>query len=94
MSPSPKTYLEKAGITKGTVYSILVVLSGGGLIEKNHGDSTTALQAQMAQAQTSIALVQQSNDILSKKVDQIDRDLRQLTRAVDRASSGKVASNP
>ena len=88
-----KSYLERAGITKGNIYLLLTILSGGGVIEKSHFDSTSSMQAQLTEQTTALALVQQIQGQTDKKLDDLSREVRQLTRAIDR-SGLKVTSNP
>ena len=71
------------------MYFLGVLLSGGGYIEKNHSDSVGALQAQMAELNTTVALAQQSQAFLAKNVERMDRDLRELTRSFDKGPQGR-----
>ena len=91
MSP-PKSYLEKAGMTSGSLYVLGVLLSSGGFIEKNHFDSTAAVQAQLQEQSTAIALIQQEQGQQEKKLDELSREIRQLTRAFDK-SVKELAAN-
>ena len=91
MSP-PKSYLEKAGMTRGSLYVLGMILSGGGFIEKNHFDSTSAMQAQLIEQTTAIALIQQEQGQQEKKLDELSREIRQLTRAFD-TSVKELAAN-
>jgi septal ring factor EnvC (AmiA/AmiB activator) len=93
MQPVKKTYLEKMGFTRGSAYVLGVLISGGGFVEKNHYDSTSAIQAQLAEQATSIALIQQEDTQQDKKLDQMDHDLRMLTRAIDRLPQSKDLSS-
>lgn len=84
-------YLGKAGLNKGALYAIGIILSGGGYIEHSHTDGASAMHAQLAEQATAIALLQQSNTFLDKKLDQLDRDLRNLTHALDPTSKTAIA---
>lgn len=84
MSPPRLSYLERAGLSKGSVYAIGILLAGGGYTEKHRSDSELAMQAQIVEMTTAVALNQQLGAIQGKKLEDLDRDLRALTRAVDR----------
>lgn len=86
MSPAPKSFLQKFGVDKNTVYLVSLLLAGGGEIQHAHSDANSAMQAQIAELNTAIALCQQSESLEEKKLVQIDHDLRDLTRSVDQHS--------
>lgn len=89
------TYLERMGFTKGTAYILGLILAGGGELQHTHNGAVEAIQAQLAEQTTAIALIQQSEAVNDKHLADLDRDLRALTRCFDRMSGGKaVASNP
>ena len=55
--------------------------------------SLAGLRAQLAEQATSIALIQQEDTQQDKKLDQMDHDLRMLTRAIDRLPQSKDLSS-
>ena len=86
-------YLRKAGLTRGNVYLMFLVLTGGGYVEKHHNDDGAAMQAQIAALDTSLALCQQSQGIMKDQLAQLDRDVKALTRAVDRLPTKQVVAD-
>lgn len=86
-------YLKKAGLTRGNVYLIFLVLTGGGYVEKHHNDDGAAMQAQIAALDTSLALCQQSQSFMKDQLAQLDIDVKALTRAVDRIPQARIAAN-
>ena len=86
-------YLKKAGLTRGNVYLMFLVLSGGGYVEKHHNDDGAAMQAQIAALDTSLALCQQSQGFMRDQLAQLDIDVKALTRAVDRIPQARIAAN-
>ena len=86
-------YLKKAGLTRGNVYLMFLVLTGGGYVEKHHNDDGAAMQAQIAALDTSLALCQQSESFMKDQLAQLDIDVKALTRAVDRIPQARIAAN-
>ena len=86
-------YLKKAGLTRGNVYLMFLVLTGGGYVEKHHNDDGAAMQAQIAALDTSLALCQQSQGFMKDQLAQLDIDVKALTRAVDRIPQARIATN-
>ena len=86
-------YLKKAGLTRGNVYLMFLVLTGGGYVEKHHNDDGAAMQAQIAALDTSLALCQQSQSFMKDQLAQLDIDVKALTRAVDRIPQARIAAN-
>lgn len=86
-------YLRKAGLTRGNIYTMLVLITGGGYVEKHHGDDSSAMQAQIASLDTAVALCQQSQTFMEKRFDELDRDLKDLTRAVNRIPQRPLTVN-
>ena len=90
----PRSFLQKIGVDKSTAYVLGIFLSGGGYIEKNHTDSVAALTAQISELTTGLALAQQIEGQQEKHIESLDRDIRALTRSVDRSSLGKAPVAP
>ena len=86
-------YLKKAGLTRGNVYLMFLVVTGGGYVEKHHNDDGAAMQAQIAALDTSLALCQQSQSFMKDQLAQLDIDVKALTRAVDRLPQARIAAN-
>ena len=86
-------YLRKAGLTRGNIYVILIALAGGGYEHSSKGDELAAMQAQLAAVDTSVALCQQSETFMEKRFDELDKDLKALTQAVDRIPQARIAAN-
>ena len=51
------------------------------------------MQAQLSAVDTSVALCQQSETFMEKRFDELDKDLKALTRAVDRIPQARIAAN-
>lgn len=77
------SYLEKAGITKGNMYLIGIILTGGGYEHFNKGE-------EIASMNTQVALLAQQAGQDEKKLDELSKEVRALTRAVDRLPQDKA----
>jgi septal ring factor EnvC (AmiA/AmiB activator) len=76
--------LQRSGMTKGTLYLMGMILSGGSYLEKTRDDTSAVTQAQIAALDTSLQLQRQEQNFMKEKLEQLDKDVAQIGHAIDR----------